>query len=991
MARSAVVTEEATKKISASGISAGAKFSEGIEKGTTRAGSAFEKLGNSLSNWGIPFAGNLSKIGQDLDNVSTHGKGVIEALSAVGGVATAALIGAGVESIHISDQFEIAQANLETAIKNSGNSFSTYKGQIDAAYSSAAKLGFENNDVAAALATLTTATQSPQKALNDLSTAENVARMRHESLSDASSQLAKILGGNTRLLQQWGINLDIGTGKLHSIQSATEAVQKAQLNLNTTQAEINTGQKTGAEATGALKSAQESLRNAQLNLKQDQQAIPSILDAINQRVNGAAKAYGQTLPGEMKIAESEVHNLGVAFGEYLVPKVDQLLGLAGKVIGWLEQNKGAADALGFAIATTLGGAIAIFVGTKVVSFVGGIGKMVTSIESVILKSSAMRSGLIGDDGAIIAENEALSGSFATMATSIVGSLAKVAAPLAALLVAYKLYEGYSNNSGQITGITGTSNVKTAESEFRNSTQGKEGVLSSSAIAQLAAAEVANYDKTHSHAGTTVAARPEGNAGIGGGFGYSGAGTTKKTPTTGGGGGGGTGGAAPSQALTAAEIALELSAVKANEALKLATSTASGGSNTKLAEALTKVHQAGFDKLIAALNATANVQLTKLAATMNSTLAAALTKLADSETLSTYAKANAKEVAAQRTAGQTTAAANAGSAATGLSGLGSQQTADNLNNAATATNDAAKLQADAAQAQVQASQDLINAANDAANAQVAAINDQTQIQVDTLGERGLYGLALQAQLAKVALDTQKQVDDQNVATAQAHLDAVTTQTNATLATAQAAADTAQQQQDALVASAQSKADSVAITSSINTAASQAVADQAALTAAVNNAAAQAHVDAVQFGSQAQQQQAAATQKLVQSQGDAATATANASLQAATNAANSANQNAQNAYSQAQAYAAQQEALAQAALTAAQSSASTQQSLASTQLATIQNAAAIQEAKLTSIVNVDQELVNTQFAGGYQVNVYAQPGDGPQEYANAVGWALRTRPS
>ena len=382
MLRTAAIADDSAAKMGASGAKAGDKFAKGIDSGTTKAGNAFSKLGSSLGNWGLPFSSNLEKIGKDLNNVETRGKGFGEAMSAVGGVTVAAFAGVAAESVHLADQFEKAQAGLKAAVTNSGVAWDSFSAKANAAYASAAKLGFENNDVAQALATLTTATNSPTKALSDLNVVENIARMRHETLADASAQLAKVLGGNTRILAQWGINLDIGSAKLHSIQSAEETLQKAQLGLNTVQAEINDGQEVGARAAGALASAKLAVRNASLNLQESQNAEADIMDALNQRTKNAATLYGQTFAGQLEIAKSEIHNVGVELGEALLPKINDLLNVGGNVLGFFQKNKTAAEALGGVIGGTLAAAVAVFTVNKLVALGKGIVGIAESFGSL---------------------------------------------------------------------------------------------------------------------------------------------------------------------------------------------------------------------------------------------------------------------------------------------------------------------------------------------------------------------------------------------------------------------------------------------------------------------------------------------------------------------------------------------------------------------------------------------------------------------------------
>ena len=361
MLKTATTAEEASSRIGSSGAAGGEKFASEMEKGTNKVGGLFTKLGQSASNWGLPFSGTLTKIGSELSTTGQKGAGFADAMSAAGAVTVAAFAGVSVEAVRLADKFDTAQANLQTAVKNSGGVWAAYSSAVSAAAKTTGALVTGNaTDVDQALTILTTATGNAQKALGDLNLTENISAMRHISLADAASLLAKVYAGSTRVLTSFGINLDIGSGKLHSVQAAEEAVQSATLNLSKVQAEVNTGQLVGAQAAGALASAHLTLRNDNLNLVQSQHAIAEALDALNAKTKGAATAVGHTLGGEIEIARHSLENMGISLGEILIPKLDDLVRVGATVLGWFERNKTAADALGIAVGTTLAAAVAVF-------------------------------------------------------------------------------------------------------------------------------------------------------------------------------------------------------------------------------------------------------------------------------------------------------------------------------------------------------------------------------------------------------------------------------------------------------------------------------------------------------------------------------------------------------------------------------------------------------------------------------------------------------
>lgn len=400
MAEAAAVTDATSDKIGASGNKAGEKFAAGIDKGTSKVGSLFKSLGSQASSFGLPFANEISKIGNEFDEVETKGKGFRDSIKAVGAVGVAALAGLAAESVHLADAFDKAQAALKTAVQNAGGDWATFQKQAgDAAKTSAALVTGNAEDIDNALSTLTTATQNPTKALQMLSLVENIAAKQHETLADASAQLAKVLGGNTRILAQWGINLDIGSGKLHSIQSAEEAVQSATLSLHGVQAEIADGQLQGAQASVALSKAQMTLRNDTLNLAQSQQAIPDILAALTERTQGAAAELGKTLPGEITVAKNSIHNLGIEFGEFLLPAINRVLAIGAQVLGFFQRNRDAAIALGVAVGGPLVAAMVTFAVSAAASAIAALGKIGIAVAelatTVVTKAATMTASMVG--------------------------------------------------------------------------------------------------------------------------------------------------------------------------------------------------------------------------------------------------------------------------------------------------------------------------------------------------------------------------------------------------------------------------------------------------------------------------------------------------------------------------------------------------------------------------------------------------------------------
>src|SRR6476661_911717 len=110
--------------------------------------------------------------------------------------AGAAAGAAGVYLTHVADESKKAEAQLKTAVENSGNAYDEFAPRIKKVSDHLINLGFDDEATVRSLATLTTATQDPAKALDSMGLAADIARARHISLEDASDKLAKAYSGN---------------------------------------------------------------------------------------------------------------------------------------------------------------------------------------------------------------------------------------------------------------------------------------------------------------------------------------------------------------------------------------------------------------------------------------------------------------------------------------------------------------------------------------------------------------------------------------------------------------------------------------------------------------------------------------------------------------------------------------------------------------------------------------------------------------------------
>lgn len=396
---------------------AGNRMGKKFDDVSTKAGGFFGKLGNWASNFGLPSA-PFEKMGQKFEEAETHGQKFHNVLSAIGGVtlgaSVAGVVAFGAEGVHWADQLETAQVSLKTAVKATGESWASAQPHIAAATASMQHLGFNSTDTAQSLSQLITATGSTTRGTQLLSEAADLARFKHISLSEASQMLARVMAGSNRAITQMGLNLDVGTGKLSTIHTATESVQKAQLALKNTEMEVAAGTLKGAQADASLATAHQNLSIAEENLRRDHEAIGKVLDAVAQKTHGAADAYGHTLAGEMDVARATVHNLGTDFGMFLIPKIEGAIHAVAEIIGWFEKHKAAAIALGAIIAGPLAASIAIFAAEMTGKLAGAI----SQTTSKVLHLGSTFSQARGQTAETGEANDALAGTLSSLDETI---------------------------------------------------------------------------------------------------------------------------------------------------------------------------------------------------------------------------------------------------------------------------------------------------------------------------------------------------------------------------------------------------------------------------------------------------------------------------------------------------------------------------------------------------------------------------------------------
>ncbi len=340
-------------------------------------------------------------------------------------LATAAAgIGIAAISVKLADDYEKAHASLLNSLKDTGQNYDTLKASIQGTVNQGQKFGENQIVVETLLARGNAVLGSNAKAQQALSMAQDFSAKTGKDLTTSYVAAEKALQGNVTALQRAGIYLPVVGGTIKQVQSAQDALTKAQEAGKLVEEKIADGRLKGVAATDAAAAAYKRIADAQDKLGKTQAAGTDIAAAWNAKFGGAAQAQADTFAGKVKALQTTLENLGIKIGQAIIPVLETMATALGDVINWFEKNKGAAEALGIAVGVVLAGALAIFTYDKAVAFIGGLQRIGTAL------------GIMGGEATAAGGEVAAAG---TPMLAILGPLALVAGGV------YGLYTAFNDN------------------------------------------------------------------------------------------------------------------------------------------------------------------------------------------------------------------------------------------------------------------------------------------------------------------------------------------------------------------------------------------------------------------------------------------------------------------------------------------------------------------------------------------------------------------
>lgn len=184
------------------------------------------KVGGYVSDLGSKIGGEVgnivSEFGEGFEKMSETGASTFGKISA----GSAVLAGVGVALQAFASKGVQAEQQLKAQVDASGESWDDYEKQVSKAVDSEVKYAHDAADTQDALRTLDAATGDMDLSLSDLNVVTDLAAAKHISLADAASLVAKIYGGSSKTLKQFGIDMTVTAGNTDEASAAIAALSQ---------------------------------------------------------------------------------------------------------------------------------------------------------------------------------------------------------------------------------------------------------------------------------------------------------------------------------------------------------------------------------------------------------------------------------------------------------------------------------------------------------------------------------------------------------------------------------------------------------------------------------------------------------------------------------------------------------------------------------------------------------------------------------------------
>ena len=270
----------------------------------------FDKLGVQLEK----VDAQALAAGGSFDKMGLASKAAGGVLLGVTGVMTAF----GYEGIKAALSVASAQANLKTAVENTGVSWKQAQPAVEAMQEKMAGLGFASEDTITALANMTAATRSPAIALQNMGVVADLAAFKHETLAAAADTVSRAAMGQARGLADLGLAINKTIPKGATLAQITQLI----------------ADRTKNAAAAAAKADPWKVLTAQFGLMEEKLGT-ALMPAFEKLTNWLIK---DGIPNLEKLGKWISQNIPLleSLGEilatiWIAPKIDAFLGVLAKM------------------------------------------------------------------------------------------------------------------------------------------------------------------------------------------------------------------------------------------------------------------------------------------------------------------------------------------------------------------------------------------------------------------------------------------------------------------------------------------------------------------------------------------------------------------------------------------------------------------------------------------------------------------------------------
>lgn len=270
----------------------------------------------------------------DLSEAESGMKGVGSTAKQVAGVAGIAGLAFGLKDVtQAAIQFQDKQAQLANALKNTGQySKENMAAVTDAADSLAQHGGFDPTESIDGMQRLVRAHESVAEAVKNETLVTDISRAQGISYTAALKAVMNVEQGRQTGLTRMGVVVNAAKDHQEALAASTK------------------------HATDAQKANAKELDAAETKTK--------TMSLLWQRFGGSVSTYSKTAAGAASNFRNSVDVLGQRVGTFLLPAITGVVLILGKMITYLNENKGAL----LAVAGAFGGLAALWTGEKLIAF-----------------------------------------------------------------------------------------------------------------------------------------------------------------------------------------------------------------------------------------------------------------------------------------------------------------------------------------------------------------------------------------------------------------------------------------------------------------------------------------------------------------------------------------------------------------------------------------------------------------------------------------------